>query len=71
MIKKLKDGKLKKLIISEENKFWKFISNKKFLDINRIKLDEKLLKNYYKNNGYYNVSIESSSAKVINENILN
>jgi len=66
--KKIKDNKLRKIIVSEEAKFWKFISSKKFLDINRIKLDEKLLFNYYKNKGYYNVSIESSSAKIINDN---
>ena len=65
--KKIKDGKLRGIIISEESKFWKFISNKKFLDVNRIALDESLLKNYYKNNGYYNVKIESSSAQVIND----
>ena len=62
--KKIKDGKLRNVIISEESRFWKFISNKKFLDINRISLDEKLLKNYYKNKGYYNVKIESSSAQI-------
>ncbi len=66
--KKIKDNKLRKIIVSEEAKFWKFVSSKKFLDINRIKLDENLLFNYYKNKGYYNVSIESSSAKIINEN---
>ncbi len=65
--KKIKDNKLRKIIISEEDKFWKFISSKKFLDINRIKFDEKLLTNYYKNKGYYNISVESSSAKVIND----
>ena len=65
--KKIKDGKLRNVIISEESKFWKFISNKKFLDINRISLDEKLLRNYYKNKGYYNIKIESSSAQVIND----
>ena len=66
--KKIKDNKLRKIIVSEEAKFWKFISSKKFLDINRIKFDEKLLHNFYKNKGYYNISIESSSAKIINEN---
>ena len=30
-------------------------------------VDEKLLYNFYKNKGYYNVSVESSSAKVIDE----
>ena len=65
--KVFKDGKLKKVIISEEGRFWKFISNKKYLDVNRIKLEENLLQNFYKNKGYYNVLVESSSAKVINE----
>ncbi len=65
--KRIKDNKLRKIIVSEEAKFWKFLSNKKFLDINRIKLDENLLYNYYKNRGYYNVNIDSSSAIIINE----
>ena len=65
--KKIKENKLKKVIVSEEAKFWKFVSPRKFLDLNRINLDEKLLYNFYKNKGYYNVSIESSSAKVIDE----
>ena len=65
--KVFKEGKLKKVIASEEGRFWKFISKTKYLDVNRIKLDENLLKNFYKNKGYYNVSIESSSAKVIDD----
>jgi len=65
--KQIKENKLKKVIVSEENKFWKFVSSRKFLDLNRIKLDEKLLYNFYRNKGYYNVSVESSSAKVIDE----
>jgi len=62
-----KERKLRGVIISEENKFWKFISNKKYLDVDRIELDKRLLKNFYLNKGYYNVQIESSSA-VFNEN---
>ncbi len=65
--KKIKDNKLRKIVVSEEAKFWKVLSSKKYLDINRIKLDEKLLLNFYKNKGYYNISVESSSAKVIND----
>ena len=57
-----KDRKLRSVIVSEENKFWKFISKKKYLDVSRIKLDKRLLKNFYLNKGYYNVEIESSSA---------
>jgi len=65
--KVLKDRNLKEVIISEEAKFWKFISKRKYLDVQRIELDKNLLKNYYKNNGYYNVSIESSSAQLVND----
>ncbi len=57
-----KDRKLRGVIVSEEAKFWKFISNKKYLDINRIELDQRLLKNFYLNKGFYNVEVESSSA---------
>ena len=66
--KKIKDRKLRSVIVSEENKFWKFISSKKFLDENRINLDMRLLKNYYINKGYYNVIIENSSAKFLDNN---
>ena len=65
--KAFKDRKLRSVIVSEENKFWKFISNKKYLDIGRIELDKRLLKNFYLNKGFYNVDIESSSA-VFSEN---
>ena len=66
--KKIKDRKLKSVIVSEESKFWKFISNKKFIDKRRIKLDENLLKNYYKNNGYFNVSVNSTTALILDNN---
>jgi len=58
-----KDKKLKSLIVSEENKPWKFLSTKKFLDENRIKLDKKLLKNFYLNKGYFQVDVNHSSAE--------
>ena len=61
-----KNSKLRNIIVSEENKPWKFITKNKYLDKNRIKLDKNLLTNYYKNKGYYNVIIKSSSAKVVN-----
>ena len=58
--KKIKDRKLRNIITSEESRFWKFISNKIYLDKQRINLDKRLLKNYYKNNGFYNVKVENS-----------
>ena len=63
-----KDRKLKRLIISSEYKFWKIISGRKFLNENLVTIDKRLLKNFYLNNGYYNVSINSSFAKLINQN---
>ena len=66
--KKIKDRKLKNVIISEESKFWKFISNRKFLDRKRIKIDENLLRNFYKNNGYYDVNINSTFAQIVKKN---
>tara|TARA_B100001093_G_C26836663_1_gene1018645 strand:+ start:65 stop:2317 length:2253 start_codon:yes stop_codon:yes gene_type:complete len=55
--KKFKKRKLLNVITSEENKFWKFISSKRLLNKQRIELDKRLLLNFYKNQGYYNVSI--------------
>ena len=62
-----KDRKLRRIIASEEYKFWKFISGKKYLNENLVQFDTRLLKNFYKNNGYYNVVINSSFAKLINK----
>ena len=63
-----KDKKLKNIIISEEYKFWKFISGRKFLNENLIDLDKRLLKNFYLNKGFYNVKVNSSFAKLVNDN---
>ena len=62
-----KDRKLRSVIVSEEYKFWKFISGKKFLNQNLIDLDERLLKNFYLNKGFYKVKINSSFAKMLND----
>ena len=66
--KKIKDGKLKNVIISEESKFWKFLSQSVYLNKERIELDKRLLKNFYKDNGYYNVNIENSFVEYDNNN---
>ena len=59
-----KDKKLKGVILSEEYKPWKFLSGKKYLNETMINYDERLLKNFYLNKGYYNVVINSSFAKM-------
>ena len=62
-----KDGKLRSIVISEEYKFWKFISGRKFLNEDVIQLDKRLLRNFYLNKGFYNVEINTSFAKLIKE----
>jgi len=66
--KVFKDKKLRRVITSTEYKFWKFISGRKYLNQNLVFFDERLLKNFYRNNGYYNVKINSSFAKLIDDN---
>ena len=63
--KVFKDSKLRNVIKSEEGKFWKFLTTDKYLDEQKIKLDEKLIEKYYINKGYYNVNVKSSYAKNI------
>ena len=62
-----KDRKLRSIIVSEEFKFWKFISGKKYLNQETIKFDERLIKNFYLTKGYYDVSVNSSFAKLIDD----
>ena len=64
--KKIKERRLRDIIVSEENKFWKFLSKNVNYSETNIKLDERLLTNYYKSNGYYDIQIISTTAEVLN-----
>ena len=64
--KVFRDNTLRNVIISEESKFWKFITRNKFVDSNRIKADVSRLTNFYQNRGYFDVNIKSTTA-IINE----
>jgi len=66
--KVFKNRKLRRVIVSDEDKPWKFISNKKYLNEERIKLDERLLKNFYINKGYYQVNVSNTYAKYLDDN---
>ena len=66
--KKFKSRKLRNVIVSEEDKFWKFISQKRFINKERIELDKRLLISYYKNKGYFNVKIESETIQFDDNN---
>jgi len=62
--KKIRDRRLRDIIASEEQQFWKFISKKTRFSENQINLDIRLLTNYYKSQGYYDVNINSNTAQI-------
>ena len=61
--KKIRDKRLRDIITSEESRFWKFLSRNVYLNKGRVNLDKRLLKNYYKNKGYYEVQVSSSNVE--------
>ncbi len=61
--KKFRDKRLRDIIISEEAKFWKFLSRNVYLNQERIELEKRLLENYYRNKGYYEVDLTSSNVE--------
>ena len=69
--KKIKEKRLRDIIASEEKKFWKFLSKNTYLNYNNIELDKRLLTNYYKSLGYYDVQVLSSNAEVSQKNLTN
>ena len=62
--KKIRDRRLRDVIASEEDRFYKFISKNTNFNQNIIDLDIRLLKNYYKSLGYYNIKVTSNSAEL-------
>ena len=66
--KKVREKRLRDIIASEENKFWKVISRNTSFSENLLNLDIRLLNNYYKSLGYYDVKILSKSAVLKKEN---
>ena len=65
--KKIKDRTLRSVIISEEAKFWKFISNNKFVNQDIIERDKRLLRNFYLSKGFYDVDIQSATVKFLDD----
>ena len=63
--KKIRDKKLRDVITSDESRFWKFLSRNVYLNKSRIELDKRLLKNFYRNKGYYEANISSSNVEYL------
>ena len=65
--KKIKDKRLRDIIASEEDKFWKVLSSNTNFSESQINLDTRLLENYYRSIGYKNVKVISKSANFNDE----
>ena len=63
----IRTNKLRDVIASEESKFWKVISKNTSFSESLINLDMRLLKNFYKSLGFYDVKIISNSAEINNK----
>ena len=57
--RKLRDRRLRDIITSQESKFWKVLTQNTKLNQSNIELDKRLLTNYYKSIGYYDVKVLS------------
>ena len=62
--KNIRSKRLKDVVASEEKKFWKVLSRTTSLSENLINLDRRLLINYYKSNGFYDVKVTSNYAQI-------
>ncbi len=68
--KKIRANRLRNIVASERDRFWKIISRNTKFSQNLINLDIRLLKNYYKSLGFYDVEVTSNSAEINkNQNI--
>ena len=57
--RKIRDRRLRDIITSQEDKFWKVLTSNTNLKQSNIALDKRLLTNYYKSIGYYDVKVIS------------
>ena len=62
--KKIRTNRLRDVIASEETKFWKIISRNTNFSENLINLDIRLLRNYYRSLGFYDVKVLSNYAEI-------
>ena len=63
-----KDRLLRNIIASEEKRFWKFLTKKKYINAELIKLDQRLLKKYYLDRGHYQIDIRGNFVEYTEDN---
>ena len=62
----ISSGRLRDVVASEEDKFWKILTKNTNFNKDILNLDIRLLQNYYKSNGFYDVKISSKIAEIKN-----
>jgi outer membrane protein insertion porin family len=67
--KYFKPSTLLDVVSSSEHGWWKFLSSSSTANMNRIEFDKQLLKNFYLNQGFYDVQILSSDISLEEKNI--
>jgi len=65
--KYFKSSTLQNIISSSEHGWWKFFSSSVFINQERLNYDQKLLKNFYLNEGFYDVQILTSDVEEISK----
>ncbi len=60
----VRNNRLRDIVASEEDMFWKVLTKNTNLSENLINLDVRLLSNYYKSIGFYDVVISSNIAQI-------
>ena len=63
-----KDRLLRNIIASEEKRFWKFLTKKKYINAELIKLDQRLLEKYYLDRGHYQIDIRGNFVEFTEDN---
>ncbi len=63
-----KDRLLRNIIASEEKRFWKFLTKKKYINTELIKLDQRLLEKYYLDRGHYQIDIRGNFVEFTEDN---
>ncbi len=62
--KTFSEGRLKEVIGSREEAFWRFLSSSDSYDPERVNFDKELLRRFYLRNGYADVEITSANAEL-------
>ena len=60
----VRSNRLRQVIASEEDKFWKFLTNNTVFNEEAVSLNKRLLVNYYKSIGFYDAKVESNIAEI-------